>query len=136
MAGSRTWRKYISDMGRIYALEVDKSSADGILSTSSTKMVSGGDVIYPLFPCGLQPRYFYAYDRETPSRKRKFIFGNPTQLSEALLDGSGYITTRDDATSGSSILWLITGYVGESYRNMPRYYAQNDTGLTDGDITQ
>jgi hypothetical protein len=136
MAGSRTWRRYISDMGRVYRYEVDKSAADGILSTTLVRMMLPSTVDRPLLPCGMTPRYFYAYDRATPSRKRKFVMGETQFLTESILDGNGYITTRDDSTSGGTVLWLITGYVGETYRNMPRYYFQVDTGLQDGDISQ
>jgi hypothetical protein len=136
MAGSRTWRRYVSDMGRFYSIEIDKSAADGIFNTSGQRMVAGGSTSYPLLPCGLSPRYFFAYDRATPSRKRKFILGNPGELTESLLDGFGYILTRPDDSSSGQILWLITGYVGETYRNMPRYYGQVDTGLQDGDASQ
>jgi hypothetical protein len=136
MSGSRTWRRYISDMGRFYTIEVDKSAADGVLSTTGGIMVTQSTVARPLLPCGLTPRFFHAYDRDTPARKRQFILGNPGNLTEPLLDGSGYILTRDDSSSGGTVLWLITGYVGESYRNMPRYYGQADTGLTDGTASQ
>jgi hypothetical protein len=136
MAGSRTWRRYISDMGRDFKIEADKSAADGTLSTSNVRLLLPSAANRPVLPCGLSPRYFYAYDRASPARKRKFIVGETQYFTESLLDGNGYILTRDDATSGGSVLWLITGYVGETYRNMPRYYGQVDTGLQDGDDSQ
>ena len=126
----------MSDMGRIYTFEVDKSAANAILQPSNLRLASAGSGNRPLLPIGLSPRFFSCYDRSSPNRRRRFVFANNTQLPEILLDGGGFITTQDTLPNNDITTWVITGYTGEVYRNMPIILTSRDTGLSDGDITQ
>jgi hypothetical protein len=131
MAGSMSWGLYRSDNNRVYSIKLDKSNMRSRLSTTGNPCVDARDRNAPPLPCGLKPRYVYTYDRENPKRKRKFVLDTTVGLWTDAYNGEIYVVTLDD-----NALWLVTGYVGETYLRLPRYYAQPDTGLTDGTVSQ
>jgi len=137
MAGSMTWGEYVSDTGLKYAIRIDKSNAKSITGLTRNILVSPRGADYPELPVGLTPRYLSAYNRYAPAQKRKFVVGTAALITPGLYSGSEYIYTlptssATGAEAGGAILWLVTGYYGETYKRMPVYYGQLDTGLTDG----
>jgi hypothetical protein len=133
MAGSLSWRRYTDDRGGNYSFQTDKSSGNAVTNTGFT-LSPARSANYGLLPCSLSMRYALAYDRVTPARKRKFWVGNANVFADININvGQFYILTTE--SNGESLLWLVTSVHGESFK-LPRYYGQDDTGLTDGTVSQ
>jgi hypothetical protein len=131
MAGSISYGAYRADDNRVYSIKLDKSNMRAVHNITGEPLISARDANYPPLPCGLKPRFLYAYDRANPKRKRRFYVDTTVPIRNGTYDGSTYIITQDDQA-----LWLVTGYVGEAYLRLPIYYGQDDTGLTDGTVSQ
>jgi hypothetical protein len=131
MSGSITWREYITDTGKSYSFQCDKSNAE-LINVSNGQMLSNRRTSNnsPLLPRYFTPRKIHLRPQFQPNRSISLVFGNPQLLKGYLAEnGQHYINQAD-----GSIL-LITGYTGEK-TTYPIYYNQVDSGLTDGQVYQ
>lgn len=140
MAGSKTWRQYISDNGTSYSVNVDESNANATVGGA------GGNVLllavrtanYPAAPCGLIKRYVNTYNNTNPTIKRKFYVGSTAATLGVLTIGAqitAEIYPGAGDTAGASSTWTVTSFRGEKSRLVPAF-GSPDTGLTDGTTSQ
>jgi hypothetical protein len=143
MAGSLTYRSYVSDGGVAYTVKVDKSNADAIAVSGAG--VSNGTVLLtvrnanaPLLPIGGKMRYANCTNTNNPNQKRRFYFGTGSAASLAT-DGATIVApaypTANDASPGPTTVWKVNSVRGEKFRKAPDFNSP-DTGLTDGTIPQ
>ena len=138
MAGSLTWRKYTSDNGLEYSIKIDESNANAYIQ-SLTVLCAIRTANHPPLPCNIKPRLIHAVAYFDQSIKRSFVMGNRDHLSQfyALTPGAMYLNYDNAGTGGADFYWLITGYVGETIRDMTeltRFDYLKDSGLTDGTV--
>lgn len=134
MAGSLTWRQYKSDTGAVYSVACDKSNAN-----CQTNLTRSGAIMpprisnLPSLPIGLEMRFYYAISQSAPNKKRKFYIGDLLFVLPGSITGTDYIIEFTGNVPGVGVeLWLITGYVGERWRDIPRFAGEIDSGLSDG----
>lgn len=132
MSGSRSWREYISDTGNRYSIQVDESNANLITAFSQVILCRQRDSNPPPAPIGLKLRKVNCFAQFAPRIKRTFIVGNPEFYTSRLARGEEYLINATPLNDDSGVnLWVITGYVGESF-TCPIYFQNADTGLIDG----
>lgn len=136
MAGSRTWRTYISEDGTRYSIELDKSNSNAILPAGGVPAVPIRQSDYPPMPCNLAPRFVYAYNRDNPVKKRKFVVGATSLAALVYTTDGGYLIVPNIEDNIPEDIWIITGYVGEKLSRIATYINNPDTGLTDGTVSQ
>lgn len=139
MAGSLTYRSYTSDDGNQYSIKIDESNA------SATVVGGAGGALCPVrtanllaLPKGLKKRYVLCFNQLNPLERRKFYVGATAVVSGVIAPGA-QISAEDypgaGDVAGSAQTWTITAYRGEQRSVIPAFNA-NDTGLTDGTVTQ
>ena len=132
MAGSRSWREYISDTGARYSIQVDKSNSNLISAFSQVILCEKRTSDLPLAPIGLIPRRVHCFAQYAPKVRRNFIIGNPSFYTSRVTRGEEYIFSLTPGNDPNGVdLWIITGYTGEKY-TCPIYNSNADTGLIDG----
>lgn len=134
MAGSITWRRYTDDRGNNYSFQVDKSNASAIWFPSNVSLSPPRTADNPLLPCGLKKRYALAFSQAIPIQKRRFWIGNANIFSDLAINIGEVIIVTNSGDVGETS-WIVTSIHGESFV-LPRYSVVNDTGLTDGTISQ
>jgi hypothetical protein len=134
MAGSLTWRKYISDDGQSYAFKVDESNARARFPSGGGDISPVRDASFPPLPRSVIKRYLLAYNQANPLERRKFYIGDRTLVPNAVASGATLVAEdypgANDAP-GANVTWVITAYRGEKINVIPAITAP-DTGLTDG----
>jgi hypothetical protein len=134
MSGSITWREYISDCGVAYSIAVDKSNAKLFNQFNGEAVCNPRGFNAPQLPIGLKPRLLYCVAQYNPKKKKILICGNRKIFDDNTAKGNFYLYSLDElGEPEGKIVWLITGYKGESC-TLPYYYFQLDQGLTDGNI--
>jgi hypothetical protein len=132
MAGSLTWRQYLSDTGVAYSIMVDKSNANIQIAETGEVLCEVRGANFKCLPKMITPRIIYAYPINFPRMRKAFIVGNRKCIQvDRFVNGD--ISLVDNATG---TYWVITGYRGEKIRDLPTYWNQIDTGLTDGTTSQ
>jgi len=133
MAGSLTWRQYETDNGSIFTIKMDKSNANFISFFTGELLCEPRTFNWQQLPKLIKPRVVYAYNSLNKRERKSFIVGNVKAFKEdRFYYGASILQTS--VTGGT--FWIITGYRGERIRDMPKYFNQEDTGLTDGTPSQ
>lgn len=139
MAGSLTYRTYISDAGVSYSIKIDESNASATPNSGPAgELCPERSANHPAPPTGIKYRYVLCFAASNPLLKRKFIVGNPAIIPALIAPGAtltseAYPGASD--TTGAALTWVITAYRGEKSRSIPPFTAP-DTGLLDGDAAQ
>jgi hypothetical protein len=138
MAGSKSYRQYISDNGTTYTVLVDESNAEAVIGTGTLPLIPARTAASGRLPTGIVQRYLLCSLVSNPRIRRKFKVGNPGLIGTALAPGAiikaqVYPTSADAATTTED--WNVTAYRGEKINSVPGLLAI-DTGLIDGDTTQ
>lgn len=139
MAGSLTYREYISDAGVKYSIKIDKSNADAVPGSGVAQSLCAARLADdPAIPSGFSKRYILCYAIPDPLIKRKFYVGNPAVIPSLITPGATINATEYPGlndVAGTSVTWAVTAYRGEKSRVIPAFTSP-DTGLTDGTVSE
>ena len=128
MAGSRKWFRYTDDTDTEYAIQLDESNTEAVMTGATDEGdYTDTSTVTAAVPRNIKPRAVY-YANATRTREIKCTVLTAAQYT-AIVSGTS-VPTITDPIEGTGNLTLIR--VEGERRSIP--FAQ-DTGLTDGDDT-
>lgn len=138
MSGSNVWRKYTTDAGVDYSIQVNERKSQTYVGGGAAQVTLPRTADYPILPDSISPRIIYASRLNVPFSKTALIVGNPNFLATFFqqVDSNRYLFIYG-TPDGKFVneLWIPTGYTGEAQRNLSflcRPEIIRDTGLDDG----
>ncbi len=127
MAGSNTWRTYITDQGDRYSIRVSEHTANGVgygLSVANV-LCPIRTASYPSLPTGFEPRIVYARPANSATvlkkvRSRAFVVGS-RDVWLSIRTPNNAVEFFEGTQFNQSRFWVVTGYRGEREIIPPRY---------------
>ncbi len=132
MAGSLSWKKYLTDAGVTYSVKIDEGNAEAAGFDDVTIADEIAGVVPPELPKGFKMRYVNVKDPASNSG-RKIYVGKPDDGLATGLVKSLLLFAFSGGSAGAAIEWLVSSFVGE--QNRVRIPSASDTGFLDGDAT-
>lgn len=132
MAGSKSWKKYLSDSGDTYSVLIDEGNAEAAGFDDLTPLDELAGAVPPPLPKGFKMRYVNVKDPASGSTRQIYV-GKPTNglATGSIVSLLLWAFTSDNAVS--AISWIVTSFVKEKF--FAKRPNSNDSGFLDGDAS-